>query len=50
MVIYYGMIASGNQIIKDSITRDRRSAELDGVLYFKMEAAGLMNSFPCLVI
>ncbi|KAJ5021737.1 hypothetical protein J3E73DRAFT_434813 [Bipolaris maydis] len=30
--------------------RDKVSAELGGVLCFEMEAAGLMNSFPCLVI
>ena len=50
MVIHYGTIASGNQVMKDGITRDRISAELGGVLCFEMEAAGLMNSFPCLVI
>jgi nucleoside phosphorylase len=50
VVIHSGTIASGNQVIKDGITRDRLSAELGGVLCFEMEAAGLMNSFPCLVI
>lgn len=29
--------------------RDRLAFE-NGVLYFEMEAAGLMNHFPCLVI
>jgi ankyrin repeat protein/nucleoside phosphorylase len=50
MVIHYGIIASGNQIMRDGPTRDKLSAELGGVLCFEMEAAGLMNSFPCLVI
>jgi nucleoside phosphorylase len=50
VVIHYGTIASGNQVIKDGVTRDRLSAEGGGVLCFEMEAAGLMNSFPCLVI
>lgn len=50
VVLHYGTIASGNQVIKDSVTRDRLNAELGGVLCFEMEAAGLMNSFPCLVI
>ena len=36
--------------MKDGVTRDRLSSELGGVLCFEMEAAGLMNSFPCLVI
>lgn len=48
--IYYGTVASGNQLIKDGRTRDRLSAELGGVLCFEMEAAGLMNTLPCLVI
>jgi nucleoside phosphorylase len=50
VTIHYGMIASGNQVMKDGLTRDRLSKELGGVLCFEMEAAGLMNDFPCLVI
>jgi nucleoside phosphorylase len=50
IVIHYGTIASGNQVMKDGITRDRLSSELGGVLCFDMEAAGLMDSFPCVVI
>lgn len=34
----------------DAAKRHRVSAELSKVLYFKMKAAGLMKSFPCLVI
>ena len=49
-MIHYGTIASGNQVMKDGKTRDSLSAELGGVLCFEMEAAGLTNSFPCLVI
>jgi nucleoside phosphorylase len=47
--IHYGLIASANQLMKDASTRDRLAAEKD-VLCFEMEAAGLMNHFPCLVI
>lgn len=50
VIIHYGTIASGSQVMKDGITRDQLSAELGGVLCFEMEAAGLMNDFPCLVI
>ncbi|ORY12720.1 nucleoside phosphorylase domain-containing protein [Clohesyomyces aquaticus] len=39
-----------HKFINDARTRDRLSRELAGVLCFEMEAAGLMNSFPCLVI
>jgi nucleoside phosphorylase len=50
IMVHYGTIASGNQVIKDGVTRDRLSSELDGVLCLEMEAAGLINNFPCLVI
>jgi nucleoside phosphorylase len=49
-MIHYGTIASGNQVMKDGVTRDKISTELGGILCFEMEAAGLMNSFPSLVI
>ncbi|KAL7919066.1 nucleoside phosphorylase domain-containing protein [Trichoderma austrokoningii] len=47
--IHYGIIASANQLMKDAIVRDKLIAEKD-ILCFDMEAAGLMNHFPCLVI
>ena len=50
VMVHYGTIASGNRVIKDAAERDRVSAELGDVLCFEMEAAGLMNSFPCIVI
>ncbi|KAH8689261.1 nucleoside phosphorylase domain-containing protein [Phaeosphaeriaceae sp. PMI808] len=50
VVVHYGTIASGNQVMRSAAERDKVSAELGGVLCFEMEAAGLMNSFPCLVV
>lgn len=47
--IHYGNIASGNEVMKHAMTRDRIASE-EGVICFEMEAAGLMDSFPCLVI
>lgn len=47
--IHYGLIASANQLMKDAVVRDKLAVEKD-VLCFEMEAAGLMNHFPCLVI
>ncbi|KAL4784165.1 nucleoside phosphorylase domain-containing protein [Aspergillus varians] len=47
--IYYGLIASGNQVMKHGLTRDKLANEF-GIMCFEMEAAGLMNQFPCLVI
>jgi nucleoside phosphorylase len=48
--MHYSTIASGNQVMRSAAERDRVSAELGGVLCFEMEVAGLMNSFPCLVV
>ena len=38
-------------VIGDSITRDQIKKEYgNSILCFEMEASGLMNNFPCLVI
>jgi ankyrin repeat protein/nucleoside phosphorylase len=50
VTVHYGTIASGNQVIRNAAERDKVSLELGGVLCFEMEAAGLMNNFPCLVV
>jgi hypothetical protein len=47
--VHYGLIASSNQVIKDTKTRDRLAEEL-GIICFETEAARLMVNFPCLVI
>ncbi|RDW59090.1 hypothetical protein BP5796_12014 [Coleophoma crateriformis] len=48
---HYGTIASANSLIKDGTERDRICQDFGGnILCFEMEAAGLMNNFPCLVI
>ncbi|KAL2808460.1 nucleoside phosphorylase domain-containing protein [Aspergillus granulosus] len=47
--VHYGLIASGDQVMKDSEARDRL-AEQHGILCFEMEASGLMNELPTLVI
>lgn len=52
--IHYGPIGSGNQVMKHGLTRDKvargQTAHGPGVLCFEMEAAGLVGSFPCLVV
>ncbi|SMR59383.1 unnamed protein product [Zymoseptoria tritici ST99CH_1E4] len=52
--IRYGIIASGNRLIKNAQERDEvlewLSNENIKPICFEMEAASLMNSFPCLVI
>ncbi|CAG8362973.1 unnamed protein product [Penicillium salamii] len=49
VVIHYGAIASGNQVMRDGKTRDIIARELD-IICFEMEAAGLMDILPCLAI
>lgn len=49
--IHFGLIASGNRVIKDARLRDSINDQFGGhVLCVEMEAAGLMDNFPCLVI
>ncbi len=47
--VHYGLIASADGFMEDAKIRDILAGEL-GVLCFEMEAAGLINQFPCLVI
>ncbi|KAL7931768.1 purine and uridine phosphorylase [Trichoderma chlorosporum] len=49
--VFYGTVASSNSVIKDPRQRDLYANDPNlNVLCFEMEAAGLMNDFPCLVI
>jgi nucleoside phosphorylase len=48
-IIHYGLIASANRVVKDSQLRDKLAHGL-GAYCVEMEAAGLMNNFPCIVI
>ncbi|KAJ5716985.1 hypothetical protein N7488_002631 [Penicillium malachiteum] len=43
------LIASGNQVVKHGRSRDNMARELD-ILCSEMEAPGLMDNFPCLVV
>ncbi|KAL7915295.1 putative kinesin [Trichoderma velutinum] len=47
--IHYGLIGSANQVMRHGMTREKLRQE-KGILCFEMEAAGLMDSLPCLVI
>jgi nucleoside phosphorylase len=46
---HYGIIASGNSVIKHGSTREKLRLSTRA-LCFEMEAAGLMQDFPCIVI
>ncbi|KAH8697408.1 hypothetical protein BGW36DRAFT_378643 [Talaromyces proteolyticus] len=48
--VHYGLIASGDRVIKNASEREKIAKSLDDVLCFEMEAAGLMNDFRCIVI
>lgn len=46
---HYGLIASANQVMRDGTSREKLREET-GAICCEMEAAGLMDDFPCLVI
>ncbi|KAI0426000.1 nucleoside phosphorylase domain-containing protein [Xylaria sp. FL1042] len=50
IAIHYSTILSGNTPMNSSEDRDRLAQAYSGALCFGMEAAGLMDVFPCLVI
>ncbi|OCL04018.1 pfs domain-containing protein [Glonium stellatum] len=47
--VHYGTIGSANRVIKDAVSREELREGL-GIICVEMEAAGLMDEFPCLVI
>ena len=47
--VHYGTIASGSRVVMNATERDRLRTEF-GARCVEMEAAGLMNNFPCIVI
>lgn len=47
--IHYGIIASGNNLVRDTRLRDRIGRKFNAYC-LDMESAGLMNQYPCLVI
>lgn len=47
--IHFGLIASGDMVMKSGEDRDR-IAKQEGVIAFEMEGAGAWDSFPCVVI
>lgn len=49
IVVHRGTIASGELVVKNAILRDQLAAN-DDLLCFEMEAVGVLEDFPCLVI
>ncbi|TKX27588.1 tetratricopeptide repeat-containing protein 2 [Elsinoe australis] len=49
--VHFGSIGSGNAVMKSGQHRDRIAAELDDLVAFEMEGAGVWRHFPaCLVV
>lgn len=49
ILVHYGLVATGNSVMQDATLRDE-FARRERVLCFEMEAGGLMDTLPCLVI
>ncbi|KAK6499941.1 hypothetical protein TWF481_010297 [Arthrobotrys musiformis] len=47
--IHFGLVASGDTVMKSAEDRDE-IASREGIIAFEMEAAGVWENFPCLVI
>ena len=47
--VHFGLIASGNSVMKSGRDRDR-VAKKEDVIAFEMEGAGAWDSFPCVVL
>ena len=50
LLVHFGIVASGNQVIKDGVKRAEILESHPGVIAIEMEAAGLMNVFGCATI
>ncbi|KAK6334444.1 hypothetical protein TWF730_003659 [Orbilia blumenaviensis] len=48
-VVHYGIIATGSEVVKHALTRNQIRKDHNAIC-LEMEAAGLMNNFPCIVI
>ncbi|KAK6334643.1 hypothetical protein TWF718_010097 [Orbilia javanica] len=48
-VVHYGTIGSANTVLKDGDTREQLKKDL-GIICVDMEAAGIIEEFPCLII
>ncbi|KAH1275804.1 hypothetical protein KXX33_004925 [Aspergillus fumigatus] len=48
--IHYGLIASGDRVMRSAMKRSKTGREIGDILCFEMEAAGIMTEFPCIAI
>ncbi|KAJ6782714.1 hypothetical protein PWT90_07601 [Aphanocladium album] len=47
--VHFGLVASGDSVIRSGVDRDRIAARA-GVIAFEMEGAGVWGTFPCISI
>ncbi|KAL5591087.1 hypothetical protein FOBRF1_014644 [Fusarium oxysporum] len=47
--VHFGLMASGNSVMKSGKDRDRIATQ-EGVIAFEMEGAGVWDNFPCIMI
>ncbi|RHZ50580.1 hypothetical protein CDV55_101959 [Aspergillus turcosus] len=48
--IHYGLIASGDRVMRSAVKRNKTGRDIGDILCFEMEAAGIMTELPCIVI
>ncbi|GIK07769.1 hypothetical protein Aspvir_003437 [Aspergillus viridinutans] len=49
--IHYGLIASGDRVMRSAMKRNKTGRDIGDILCFEMgQAAGIMTEFPCIVI
>lgn len=48
--IHYGLVASGDRVMRSAAKRNAASRDVPDILCFEMEAAGITTEFPCIVI
>lgn len=48
-IVHFGLMTSGDAVMKSAKDRDR-IASAEGVIAFEMEAAGVWEIFPCIII
>jgi hypothetical protein len=48
--IHYGLIASGDRVMRSAAKKNTTAGNVGDILCFEMEAAGIATEFPCIVI
>ena len=49
-MVHYGLIASGDRVMRSAVNRGVVAGSVGDILCFEMEAAGIATEFPCIII